>query len=190
MHWIQALVAPKYVLENAGTAHPAAVVRLLPQNFCLVPITAAFAASLQESGRLASDPAVMPANEMPPGVCAFAAQASHRGPVIFVATHIHGGTGGQHALVWERGEITLSLHEDEDTMSAWPNSSISRALRHVGVVARPKEDEFDALGLGTHRSTDKWAQSVEEIFPAAILERDVPESISLLDKKKTWWRFW
>jgi hypothetical protein len=170
MHWIQALVAPRNVFAGIRDSYPTAAVRLLPQNLCLVPITEDFAASLGAAGLAAGDPVEMPAQEMTPGVCAFAADASFRGPVVFVATYIHGGTGGQDALVWAQGKLVGSFHEDEDSMSTWPNSSISRALRQAGVVARPGEDEFDAIGLGTHRSTEGWAEGTDEILPRPASE--------------------
>ena len=190
MHWIQALVAPRHLMADIKTAFPSAVVRNLPQGLGLIPISDAFAASLLGSGLAARDPLELPAQELTPGLYALASDFSHRGIVVFVATYIHGGTGGQDALVWENGNLTLSLHEGEDTMSAWPDSSISRALRYAGVVARPGEDEFDAIGLGTHRSTEKWEQETEEILPAALLVQSVPTSPPSLAAKRTWWRLW
>lgn len=188
MHWIQALVAPRAVFSNVRESHPTAVVRLLPQDWCLVPITDEFAASLSAAGLAAGDPAEIPAQEMAPGVCAFAAEASLRGPVAFVATYIHGGTGGQDALVWVQGKLVGTFNEVEDSMSVWPDSSISRALRQAGVVARPGEDEFDAIGLGAHRSTEGWAEGTEEILPAPLSE--LKAVVAMRSKEKPWWKFW
>ena len=75
-------------------------------------------------------------------------------------------------------------------MSAWPDSSISRALRQAGVVARPGEDEFDAIGLGTHRSTEGWAEGTGEVLPASLPVRDLGAMVSVRSKEKPWWKFW
>lgn len=189
MHCIQALVAPRHVFANLQQTVPSAMVRQLPQDFCLVPITEEFVADLSTAGWAVGDPTNMPAQEMEPGVCAIAADASFRGPVVFIATYIHGGTGGQDAVVWKQGKILASFHEDEDSMSAWPDSSISRALREVGVLARPGEDEFDAIGLGTHRSTSGWAESTAVVFPASLpLKGNI--TIPFSEVQRPWWKFW
>lgn len=36
-------------------------------------------------------------------------------------------------------------------------SPISRALARLGVTRAGARDEFDAVGLGRHRSTENWA---------------------------------
>ncbi len=189
MHWIQALVARRNVLTETVTSHPGSVVRLLPQVYGLVPLTDDFSASLSATDLPLHDPLPMPAEEIPPGVCAYAARLSMQGPVAFIATYIFGGTGGQDAVVWDRGEIVATFHEDEDSMSAWPDSSISRALRYMGVVAQPSEDEFDALGLGTHRSTEDWAKGSEEIFREPLLGKS-RESVLPVVEHKPWWKIW
>ena len=43
----------------------------------------------------------------------------------------------------------------------WPNSSISQALRLIGVVTEQGMDEFDTLGLGRHRETHQWVESAK-----------------------------
>ena len=189
MHWIQALVSPREVFANVRETHPVAVVRLLPQGFCLIPITEKFVAGLSAAGWAADDPPSIPALDMAPGVCAFATDASFRGPVVFVATYIHGGTGGQDAVVWNQGKLVTSFHEDEESMSTWPDSSISRALRKVGILARPGEDEFDAIGLGTHRSTEAWAAGIEKIIPARLIAQ-VNTTIPPGEARRPWWKLW
>ena len=157
MHEIQALIGPLEILGGLGRRFPSAVVRELPQRFALVPITDAFAGDLVDAGLGAADPDPLPALEMAPGVAALAAELSAGGPVLYVATLFFGGTGGQDALVWGGGKLTLALCDNQGEMSEWPNSPISRALRSVGVKAAQGEDEFDALGLGSHRRNSGWA---------------------------------
>jgi len=159
MHWVQALVASEKVLAQAHVLISSLVVCPLSQGLALVPITSQAEQDLAASEFSALDPSPPLAEEMAPGVAALAAKLSFNGPVVYAATFLHGGTGAQDALVWNAGELTLSLQENEDNPSEWPNSSISRALRQIGVKAEEGEDEFDAIGLGNHRSNKGWADA-------------------------------
>jgi len=124
-----------------------------------VPITREAEQALAASDFASLEPSPPLADEMAIGLAALAARVSVHGPVVYAATFIHGGTGGQDALVWVAGELVLRLHDTEENPSKWPNSSISRALRHVGVKVEEGEDEFDAIGLGNHRSNESWAKA-------------------------------
>jgi hypothetical protein len=86
---------------------------------------------------------------------------SVRGPVALVEAEFFGGAGTQRAQVWEHGRSVLGplvLEEDDPAPSVTP---ISLALRRLGVSKGSHYDEFDAVGLGRHRSTSKWVTSAE-----------------------------
>lgn len=159
MHWVQALITSEELATEAHRLVPSLVVCSLPQGLALVPMTQEAEEALAESEFARSEPTPPLAEEMAVGIAALAAKLSTRGLVVYAATFLHGGTGGQDALVWEAGELILSLHDDEDNPSAWPNSPISRALRRVGVKTQQGQDEFDAIGLGKHRSNESWAEA-------------------------------
>ncbi|MES2840884.1 hypothetical protein [Hydrogenophaga sp.] len=159
MHDVKALIALNKTLEVAAARFTSAVVCPLVQGLALLPITEALTQELAGAHpelAHASPPLV---ESMAPGVAALAAQLSEGGPVAFISTEIFGGTGGQDALVWEGAEIVFALSDNEDKMLAWPNTPISQALRAIGVQADDGKDEFDTVGLGTHRSTNGWAKA-------------------------------
>ena len=89
------------------------------------------------------------------------AACSARGPLAYLEADFFGGAGSQQAVVWERGEIVLGpLHQPVGAPVPTSGSPLSQALRHLGVATAPGDhDEFDASGLGTHRSSGKWAES-------------------------------
>lgn len=159
MHWIQALIGPAEVLVEARQRLPSAVPCPLTQGLALVPITDRLADALKNMTDGASSALLPKSGEMAPGVAALASELSRKGPIVYAATFIFGGTGGQDAVVWIDGEVVLNIGDDEDSMSAWPDSPISRALRRIGVIAAAGEDEFDAIGLGRYRSNEAWAQA-------------------------------
>ncbi|MFC3891451.1 hypothetical protein ACFOWZ_08180 [Lentzea rhizosphaerae] len=65
------------------------------------------------------------------------------------------------AQVREQGRSVLGplvLEEDDPVPDVSP---ISLALRRLGVEKGEPHDEFDAVGLGRHRSTSAWLTSAE-----------------------------
>jgi hypothetical protein len=156
-HCIQALIAPRRVLEEARATFPMAVVCPLPQDFALVPITDALDDALLAS---AFGQVVDAAEEVvTPTIAAFASYLSRHGSVLWVSTDYFGGRGGQDAVMWTLEHEVLCLGDTPDDMSAWPDSPISLALRRLGVVAADGQDEFDTLGLGRHRSNEAWVEA-------------------------------
>ena len=159
MHCIQALIARLETLADIPRLVPSAVICPLAQGLGLVPLTDAVETELGASHYARSDPPVPLAVGMVPGVASLAAALSASGPVVYVATDFFGGDGMQDALVWRDGALVMQLGSREDNAEPWPDSPISRALRHIGVSAFDESDEFDALGLGAHRSNETWAQA-------------------------------
>jgi hypothetical protein len=160
MHSIEALIAHTHTIAEACRLIPAMVSCPLPQGLALAPITEEVELALAASDFAKLDPSAKMADEMAPGVEALAVVLSGTGPVLYAATFFFGGLGGQDAMVWSNGKLTVSLQDDEDHMSSWPNTPISRALRHLGVTANDGQDEFDAIGLGNHRSNESWAEAL------------------------------
>lgn len=159
MHWIQVLIGPASTLTHVRECLPSAVVCMLPQGLALIALTEPVQIELRESESEPAATALPHSGEIAAGLAGFASLLSHNGPIVYAATYLHGGTGGQDALVWVNGEAVLNIGDDEENMSKWPNSPISRALRHIGVLASDGEDEFDAIGLGRYRSNESWAEA-------------------------------
>ncbi|NLR76200.1 hypothetical protein [Leeia aquatica] len=157
MHWVQALIAPRAVLIEASLTLPSAVICPLQHGLSLLPVTHAVEHELQTSAWAQQEPHPPLVEDIAAGLAPLAAQLSHRGPVLYAATFFHGGMGYQDALVWEEGQLTLKLSDTPHDMSNWPDTPISLALRHLGIVAKPGLDEFDSVGLGLHRSNEAWA---------------------------------
>ncbi|MDR6534473.1 hypothetical protein [Variovorax soli] len=159
MHDVKALIALKKPLEVVAARFTSAVVCPLVQGLALLPITDAFTQELADAHPELVHVSPPLLESMAPGVAALAAQLSEEGPVAFISTEFFGGTGGQDALVWKGSGIVFALSDNEDNMLAWPNTPISQALRAIGVQADDGKDEFDTVGLGTHRSTKGWANA-------------------------------
>lgn len=158
MHRIQALITRKRPLISEAGALRHAVVCPLPQDFALLPLTRAFVQGLADYGSGRSVP--QPIEGLPNGLQLLALQLSSHEPVAYAETSYFGGDGGQEAIVWNRGALAFSP-ATEGYKQAWPNTSISQALRMIGVKAQNGMDEFDTVSLSRHRETSEWAASVK-----------------------------
>src|SRR5690349_2393953 len=112
MHWIQVLVAPIDVLGRALEHLPCAAICPLEQGLALIPITAEVEGDLSKCQLDPSQPVVPHSGEIAQGVAELASYLSAHSFVLYLATYIHGGTGGQDAMLWKSGELVLSIGDD------------------------------------------------------------------------------
>lgn len=76
---------------------------------------------------------------------------SAHGPIVHATGETHGGIGEQTARIWRDGVMVFA---QQGSAGSGP---ISMALLRLGVTGgRIGWDEFDVVGLGRHRTTDKW----------------------------------
>ena len=145
MHDVTALIANSDKLTAATRRFETVVVCPLVQSFSLLPITEDFAKELSVYASQMKAPLTKPITEL--------SDELH-------ATCYFGGRGGQNALVWDKGSLRFSPTTQRYDQ-VWPNTPISQALRMIGVLAGEGMDEFDTVGLGKHRHTHRWAESVK-----------------------------
>ena len=158
MHDVTALIAKSDKLTAATRRFETVVVCPLVQSFSLLPITEDFAKELSVNASQTKAPLTKPIKELSNGLHALAIEISHDCPVAYISTFYFGGQGGQNALVWDKGSLRCSPTTQRYDQ-VWPNSPISQALRAIGVLAEEGMDEFDTVGLGNHRETNRWAES-------------------------------
>ena len=73
---------------------------------------------------------------------------SSDGPVAYIEAEIFGGAGTQANALYSNGRLAQPIAKSSE--------AINDALRWLGVKVQGNRDEFDTLGLGRHRSTDRW----------------------------------
>ncbi|GAA2807179.1 hypothetical protein [Crossiella cryophila] len=156
MYTLRAAIAVEPVL--LALVGPVAEAHAVPlgQDLFLLPVSYEFIKAATIPG--AAELAVF--WRAPLGFGAALAACSALGPVAFVEAEIFGGAGTQTAQVWDGGQVVLGpVHLAEKEESGPLGSPISQALRHLGVVKGEHHDEFAAVGLGRHRSTEQWLPS-------------------------------
>ncbi len=82
-------------------------------------------------------------------VCDWAKHISNATPVAYVEAEFFGGIGGQHAIVWDKGLVTLGP-------LAGVTGPINKALMLLGASATGFHDEFEAIGLNRGRGDEDW----------------------------------
>ncbi|MFJ4484872.1 hypothetical protein ACIP3D_21240 [Streptomyces longwoodensis] len=150
---LSAVIAAEQVLRTAALGLPAARTAALGRGLSLLPMTEAlFHAVADGRGRGAAG-----FREVPEGFDRVLAGWSAGGPVAYVEAEYFGGAGEQRAAVWEGGSLVLGpLRIEEGEPFPPAGSPVSRALRRLGITARPGEDEFATAGLHRHRNTGDW----------------------------------
>lgn len=121
----------------------------LAQGMALVPRTLALSGWLRQHHT--GVPRTRPGFEfLSEPVYQLGVRLSAGGAVAYVEGFDFGNVGGQSAIVWSDGRVVMEpLHSF---------NAIDRALRLLGVEKGGQYDEFDALGLGRHRKTERWIE--------------------------------
>ncbi len=139
---LNALIAPRPILDTRVSDIAAARVAILPQGMSMIPVTDSLYDAVGAGGEME------PFAKLSPGIEQWALSLSETGPVAYVEAEFFGGVGRQSAIVWRNRSRVFGPLDSTD--------AIDQALRWLGVSARAPSDEFDALGLGAHRETEAW----------------------------------
>lgn len=141
-YYLQALIGPKKALGAPEAEFRNARLFPLVQGMALIPLTDDLHDEVGKGGEVDQFMKLSSAVEQ------WAQRISFISPLAYVEAEFFGGVGGQSAIVWSRGARVIgpihSLH------------AINPALRLLGVKVGKAHDEFDAVGLGRHRHTNKW----------------------------------
>ena len=85
-------------------------------------------------------------------ISSFGCSVSNKIKVAYVEAEFFGGRGMQASVIFENEKIV-----SEPKLSI---NAINLALQYLGVSKLNFFDEFDALGLGKYRDTEKWTNNV------------------------------
>jgi hypothetical protein len=155
-HHIRGFIARADDLRQAAAVLPGARVVPLSVGYGFLPVTE----------ELASDDEPAPfeyLERLTARLGAWAESASAAFPLAYVETDYFGGDGWQAALAWVGGRAAFGPVRTSDLWEGGKfiptpllDGAINRAVRLLGVNRGSVRDEFDALGLGRHRSNGSW----------------------------------
>ena len=167
------LIGAPETLRAGVAALPGVRVVGLGAGLALVPLTAPVLTAVRAAGN-PEDSGPRPGfRQLTPAVARWVAGCSKAGPVLYAEAEFFGGSGSQAAIGWRDGQVWLgplrTRTGDDDregfAVADGPGlrgMAINAGLRRLGVRAPPDGepwmDEFWAVGLVRHRSTDGWAR--------------------------------
>lgn len=153
---LRALIAQRPVLEAAARGLKDVRLSALTDDLCLLALTGAVDSQLAGKG-----PAPFDGLKASPGLAEAAGKASRVGPVAYIEADYKKGLDFQGAVVWSGGGVVGGPWVDG---TAWdprePGTSerpVNSALRLLGVGAGEYADEWDAVALARHLTTESWA---------------------------------
>jgi hypothetical protein len=153
-----------------GATRPAALppdvcTVLLPAGLMMLPVTDELAARLGEAA--AGDPRIGGGWRLRPPVAALAREISEGRRVLYIVGETFGGPGIQEAAGWQDGRLwfgpsgTCDIEADLVPgyhLAARRDGAINTGLRALGVRAAAGQDEYQALGLDSHRDSNHWLE--------------------------------
>ncbi len=78
--------------------------------------------------------------------------ASRQGMLMYFETDYFGGLGCQGAAVFQHGELIFGPQSAK-------TGAINQGLKLLGIrIKPPAQDEFETIGLGRHRDTERWIE--------------------------------
>lgn len=151
MHSIAAIIAKIEITKALEERFVMAKSIQLPQGFGMVPLTEALIENIAEVGTN-TNVLYEEFEYLNVSVVQVLEEFSFSGMISYIETEYFGGDGGQSSIAWDKGNVicgpTISLNGNLNP--------INDALKFLGVKVLTLHDEFDEIGLGRNRSTDKW----------------------------------
>jgi len=155
-HHIRGFIARQDDLCKAAESLPGARVAPLSLDFGFLPVTEPLAGG--------DEPAPFEHLErLTARLGAWAEEQSRLFPVAYVETDYFGGDGWQAAMAWVGDRAVFGPVRTSDLWAAGKlaltpllEGAVNQAVRLLGVERGAVRDEFDALGLGRHRSNESW----------------------------------
>ena len=162
-HCIQAFIGREAELRLMAQSYRSAFVISLDQGFAILPLTK----ELFDELGVANGNQQEVQDERFLYLCSRTFQAgqlfSQKIPTAYVETDYFGGSGSQGAAVWANGELIFRPAGTEEGVDNPSETVINAALQKIGVVKGNCLDEFEAVGLGTHRSNEDWIDTQRRI---------------------------
>lgn len=148
-HFVQCIIASCAGLRSLPLVTKSYTCAPLTQGFCAVPTDGALIDHIDELYPDARQP--LPGFvHLRGGLVTLLEEISRATPAAYIETEYFGGVGTQSAAAYAHGRMVFALGDSD---SAGP---ISQALRLIGVIKDRHRDEFEALGLTSHRNNGSF----------------------------------
>jgi hypothetical protein len=163
---LQAVVGSVRQLGKHQHEYPDAYVVTISQNIGLIPLTKGLRDTINQGadtrhfGTVDYDGFIF----LTTAIASWLSRISADGPVGYVEVECSGGPCQRSFSIWDRTSLRHLAYDDDEWLASRHyrpiHNPVNQALRYLGASANGSRDEFEALGLGRHRSTEEWAEGV------------------------------
>ena len=141
MFTIQAIIG---TIEDLKSQSEFKVVTL-EQGLALLPISS----QIQEKYNIPFLPLTdLGIGKVPKSIVETLKKINPQNPIIYIEAEYFGGDGVQASVYWDE--------KQKESCTIVSDNAINQALKKMSVDKKNKIDEFEAIGLGKHRSTESW----------------------------------
>lgn len=148
MYCLYGIVGKSRDLVHKSLEYPGASVVYLEQGIGMIPISEELLSALEQD----EAPVVLSGDRgfefLSESVSAWACRLSRGTTLAYLEAEFISGEGTESAIVWRDGTVVLGPLRG--------TGAVNRALRCLGVSVSPRSEEFEAVGLGKHRSPEEW----------------------------------
>ena len=152
MYCLYGIVGKSRDLLHKSLEYPGAGVVHLQQGIGMIPISEELLNAIEQhetSLGATKEPGFEFLSE---AVSAWARRLSKGTRLAYLEAEFISGEGTESAVVWRDGVTTLGpVHG---------TGAVNRALRALGVSVPSRREEFEAVGLGKHRSPEEWLKEL------------------------------
>jgi hypothetical protein len=165
-HVLHSIIGPREAIEEFSNRWRLAYPISLPQNFVMIPFTAALFDDIAELMNILDPDPFVEFERLSASAEIVLREVSKFGVLGYIETDYFGGSGTQSAIAWNKGKILLGALKSEITWNGKSyeetptgKSAINQILSVLGVWTNQKKDEFDMLNLGNFRDTESAASN-------------------------------
>ena len=152
MYCLCGIVGKSRDLLHKSLEYPRAGVVYLDQGIGMIPISEELLNAI-EQGEMSLGATVEPGFEfVSEVVLAWARTLSQGTTLAYLEAEFISGEGTERAIVWRDGVMVLGPLQG--------TGAVNRALRTLGVSVPSRREEFEAVGLGRHRSPEEWLKEL------------------------------
>jgi len=152
MYCLYGIVGKSRDLLHKGLEYPGACVVHLEQGIGMIPISEELLNDI-ERGDSSLGPTKEPGFEfLSNAFLAWVRRLSKGTTLAYLEAEFISGEGTESAVVWRDGVRVLGPLQG--------TGAVNRALRTLGVSVPSRREEFEAVGLGRHRSPEEWLKEL------------------------------
>ncbi len=155
---LRALIGARSLLEPAAARLPGARLVELTDSLLMLPLSSAVEDGLSAAERAPA----LDGLRLGAKIAAIAKESSKAGTIVYAEADYSPGRDFQAAVCWSGGKMAAPSADRaawDPREPAMVERPVNAALRALGVERGDYDDEWDAVALARHTTTEAWAKA-------------------------------